>query len=222
MEINKDFKNSIFNSLSLKESIAEIAEAFLDSNTRNEFLKDLPIIGWASRAITAADIIRTNFLINKILKFLEGISGLTQEEINKFEQKHLLKSKNISNFYNALLISIDCINHIDKAKIISSLFRSLIHNKINESFFLRSVNIIENIYFEDLKEYLTGTLIFTSSELYEKANVTQIYLSFGLLNSHIVQQENATQRVHQEAELRFHFTYSSFGQKFIKACNFEL
>ena len=221
MELNKDFKNSIFNSLSLKQPIVDISEAFFDSNITNEFLKDLPIIGWASKAVTAADIIRTNFLINKILAFLEGISDLTHDEINAFEQKYLLNSKEVNKFYNALLISIDRINHIDKATIISHLFRSLIHFNINESFFLRSVNIVENIFIEDLKEYLTGRLTFTRSEIYEKANVTQIYLSYGLLNSHIVQQENATQRVHQEAELRFHYMYSSFGQKFIKACNFE-
>ena len=102
----------------------------------------------------------------------------------------------------------------------SSLFKSLISGKIDEAFFLRSSNILENIYIEDLKEYLTGRLAFTYTEIHEKAKINQTYLSFGLLTSHIVTIENATKRVHQEAELRFHYVYSSFGQKFIKACNY--
>ncbi len=80
---------------------------------------------------------------------------------------------------------------------------------------------MESIFIEDLKEYLTGRLAFTYSEIYEKANINQTYLFFGLITSRIVTHENTTKRVHQEAELRFHYVYASFGQKFIKACNFE-
>ncbi len=222
MQIDKEFKESIVNTVSIKDQVADVFEALIDSQIENEFIKSIPVLGWAVKAVGAIEKIKTNFLVNKILLFLKGISNISEEELMQFENKFFSNQKKVDKFYQALLISIDRIDHLDKSTIVSSLFKSLIHNKINETFFLRSVNIVENIYIDDLKEYLTGTLIFTSSELYEKANVTQIYLSFGLLNSHIVQHENATQRVHQEAELRFHFTYSSFGQKFIKACNFEL
>jgi hypothetical protein len=222
MQIDKEFKESILNTVSIKEQVIDVFEALIDSQIESEFIKSIPVLGWAVKAVGAVDKIKTNFLVNKILLFLKGISNLSEDELTQFENRFLSNQNNVDKFYQALLISIDRLDHLDKSTIVSALFKSLIHNKINEAYFLRSVNIIQNIYIEDLKEYLTGRLTFTSSEIYEKANVTQIYLSFGLLNSHIVQQENATQRVHQEAELRFHYMYSSFGQKFIKACNFEL
>jgi hypothetical protein len=64
---------------------------------------------------------------------------------------------------------------------------------------------VESIYIEDLKEYLTGRLVFTYTEIHERADVNQTYLSFGLLTSHIVTHNTSTQRVNQEAELRFHY-----------------
>ncbi len=220
MGIEKDFKDSIDNILLLKEQLSDITEALLDTVTENEFVKNLPVVGWVVKSVGVVDNIKTKFLVQKILHFLQGISSITEEELWSFEKKYLSCQKNIDKFYEALLISIDRLNHVDKSILMSSLFKSLISGKIDEAFFLRSSNIVEEIYIEDLKEYLTGRLAFTYTEIHEKANINPTYLSFGLLNSHIVTLDNATKRVHQEAELRFHYVYSSFGQKFIKACNY--
>jgi hypothetical protein len=220
MGIEKDFKDSIDNILLLKEPLSDITEALLDTVTENEFVKNLPVVGWVVKSVGVVDNIKTKFLVQKILHFLQGISSITEEELWSFEKKYLSCQKNIDKFYEALLISIDRLNHVDKSILMSSLFKSLISGKIDEAFFLRSSNIVEEIYIEDLKEYLTGRLAFTYTEIHEKANINPTYLSFGLLNSHIVTLDNATKRVHQEAELRFHYVYSSFGQKFIKACNY--
>lgn len=221
MQFDKEFKISIVNAISLKEQFSDIIEALLDSQTENEFVKELPIVGWVMKSVGVVDKIKTKFLVNKILYFLKGISSISEYELRSFETKYLSNPKSIEKFYESLLISIDRLNHLDKSEIISSLFKSLIRGKINNAFFLRSVNIVDSIFIEDLKEYLTGRLAFTYSEIHEKANINQTYLFFGLITSHIVTHENTTKRVHQEAELRFHYVYSSFGQKFIKACNFE-
>jgi hypothetical protein len=222
MQLDKEFRVSLINSKSLKEPLSDIIEALLDTMTENEFVRNLPVVGWLLKSVSAVDNIKTKFLVSKILYFINGMSNVSEEELLAFENKQLSDQKSIDKFYESLLISIDRLNHLDKSTIISSLFKSLIHGKINEAFFLRSVNIVESIYIEDLKEYKTGRLVFTYTEIHEKANINQTYLSFGLLISHIVTQNNATQRVHQEAELRFHYVYSSFGRKFIKACNYEI
>ena len=221
MQFDKEFKISIVNAISLKEQFSDIIEALLDSQTENEFVKELPIVGWVMKSVGVVDKIKTKFLVNKILYFLKGISSISEYELRSFETKYLSNPKSIEKFYESLLISIDRLNHLDKSEIISSLFKSLIRGKIDNAFFFRSVNIVESIFIEDLKEYLTGRLAFTYTEIHEKANINQTFLFYGLITSHIVTQENATKRVHQEAELRFHFVYSSFGQKFIKGCSFK-
>lgn len=222
MHIEKDFKNSIDNVLLIKEPLSDIIEAFFDTKTENEFIKNLPVVGWLVKSVGVVDKIKTKFLVNKILIFLKNISSVSEEDLRSFEKKHLSNQKSIDNFYESLLISIDRLNHLDKSILISSLFKSLIHAKINAAFYLRSANIVESIYIEDLKEYLTGRLVFRYTEIHEKADINQTFLSFGLLTSHIVTLDNATNRVYQEAELRFQYVYSSFGRKFIKACNNEL
>lgn len=221
LKINKDFRNSIFNTISIKGPLSDITEAIIDSKIENEIFKSLPVVGWVLKAFGTVDQIKTNFLVKKILIFLRGISNTSEEKLQNFERQYLSNNKDINKFYESLLISIDRLNHLEKSKIIASLFKSLMNGKINEAFFLRSTNIVESIYIEDLKEYLTGRLAFTHTEIYERADINQTYLSFGLLTSHIVTQDNATKRVHQEAELRFHYVYSSFGKKFIKACNYD-
>lgn len=179
--IERDFKVSINNFLKLKEPLSDITEALLDTVTENEFVKNLPILSWLVNSVGVVDKIKTKFLVGKILYFLKDISSISEEELRSFENKYLSNQKSINKFYETLLISIDRLNHIDKSTIISSLFKSLIHGKINETFFLRSVNIVESIYIEDLKEYLTGRLAFTYTEIHEKVNINQTYLTFGLL-----------------------------------------
>ena len=219
MQLDKEFRVSIINSKSLRGPLSDIIEALLDTKTENEFVRNLPVVGWLLKSVSVVDNIKTKFLVSKILHFINGISDVSEDELRTFEKEQLSDQKSVDKFYESLLILIDRLNHLDKSTIISSLFKSLIHGKINESFFLRSVNIVESIYIEDLKEYLTGTQAFTYTEVHEKANINQAFLSFGLLASHIVTNDNAAKRVHHEAELRFHYVYSSFGLKFIKACN---
>ena len=76
MQIDKEFKTSIVNSISLKEQLSDIIEVFLDSQTENEFVKELPIVGWVMKSVGVVDKIKTKFLVNKILFFLKGISNI--------------------------------------------------------------------------------------------------------------------------------------------------
>ncbi len=94
----------------------------------------------------------------------------------------------------------------------------MIHKKIDYSFFFRSLNVVENLYIEDLKSYLTGNLIFSDDYQNQTGSTYQSYFTYGLLNAHIVKKNNAVIKVHKESELRFHYAYSAFGLKFIKAC----
>ena len=44
MQFDKEIKISIVNAISLKEQFSDIIEALLDSQTENEFVKELPIV----------------------------------------------------------------------------------------------------------------------------------------------------------------------------------
>lgn len=43
--VNSDLRESIINSISLKDPLIDIGEAILDSKISNEILKEIPILG---------------------------------------------------------------------------------------------------------------------------------------------------------------------------------
>ena len=55
MQFDKEFKISIVNAISLKEKFSDIIEALLDSQTENEFVKELPIVGWVMKSVRVVD-----------------------------------------------------------------------------------------------------------------------------------------------------------------------
>jgi hypothetical protein len=221
VRISKDFINSVINAISIKEPLGDILESIVDLETESEFIKNIPVIGWIFKAVGVVDKIKTKFLVQKILLFLNELSSITDEERESFEKKNFSTEKEIESFYEVLLISIERLNHLEKAKILSTLFKCVIKNEIDKSFFLRSNNIVEGVYIDDLIKYLNGKIFFSYSENYQEANPTQVLLSYGLLTSYLVNQESAVKRVHQESDVRFHFVNSPFGLKFIKACNYK-
>lgn len=221
MKISNDFINSVVNSISIKEPLGDILESIVDLETENEFIKNIPVIGWVFKTVGVVDKIKTKFLVQKILLFLNELSSITDRERELFEKKYFSTEKEMESFYEVLLISIERLNHLEKAKILSTLFKCLIKNEIDKSFFLRTINVVEGIYIDDLMKYLDGKLFFKYSEDYQEADPTQIFLSYGLLTSYLVNQEGAAKRVNQESDVRFHFVNSSFGLKFIKACTYK-
>jgi hypothetical protein len=116
--------------------LSDIIEVFLDSQTENKFVKGLPVVGLVMKSVGVVDKIKTKFLVNKILFFIKGISNISEDELHSFESKYLSNPRSIEKFCETLLISIDRLSHLDKSEIISSLFKSLIRGKINNSSFL--------------------------------------------------------------------------------------
>lgn len=138
--------------------------------------------------------------------------------MREFEHKYLTNGKDLERFYSSLLIAIDRIDHIDKMRILANLFTNLVRKNIDEAFFQRAFNIINTIYFEDIKDYIENKLFFSYDESFDSMNVSHSFLSLGLLTFSIVNVENSTKRIPNEADLKFHYIYSAFGQKFIRAC----
>jgi hypothetical protein len=64
MHIEKDFKDSIDNISLLKEPLSDIIEAFFDTKTENEFVRNLPVVGWLVKSVGVVDKIKTKVLVN--------------------------------------------------------------------------------------------------------------------------------------------------------------
>lgn len=147
MEENK------FNQIIKSESFAlfsELGEITLDAFTDNEIIKEIPIIGTATKILNIGNTINDRIFINKLLKFLKQLDNFENGTILK-EIQHLDDSK-IYNYKVGEKI-IEIINRIDsdgKPEIIGRLFRNFIDRKIEYSIFLKFSDIVEKVFYYDL------------------------------------------------------------------------
>lgn len=216
--IYNDFRKALINSINFREPIIAIGEVLIDSKIRNVLLKEIPILSWISKAVTIVDKIKTEFLVDKIISFLNNLSEIDKNEIIEFESNYLSDGGDLEKFYSTLLVAIDRIDHLEKMQILANLFTNFIKGNIDEAFFLRSFNIVQTIYFNDLKDYISNKIYFSYEEAYDHLNVTHSFLSLGLLTFRLVDIENSKKRLANETNLKFHYIHSDFGFKFIEAC----
>jgi hypothetical protein len=89
MKIDEEFRESVLRVISIKEPLKDIFEAFIDTHIGNDFIQNIPVVSWGATAISIADKVKTNYLVNKIMLFLQGLSNVNEEEIKDFEKVYL-------------------------------------------------------------------------------------------------------------------------------------
>ncbi|MEG0759842.1 hypothetical protein [Chryseobacterium sp.] len=187
MEENK------LNQIIKSESFAlfsELGEITLDSFTDNEILKEIPIIGTATKIFNIGNTINDRIFLNKLIKFLKQLEGFDNEVVLK-EVQYIDDSKEYNQKVGEKLIEI--INRIDseeKPKIIGRLFKHFLRQKINYNQFLKLSYFIENIFLFDFLVLLKSETyqIVTNSQPDEmkcisKELISQELFSYGLIEN---------------------------------------
>ncbi len=128
MQFDKEFKISIVNAISLKEQFSDIIEALLDSQTENEFVKELPIVGWVMKSVGVVDKIKTKFLVNSSPTFNNHYIAVKDEVVFDYGLKQLTQENRA--FLYILTINTHLPFHTNKN---TSEFQSQF-NRIQEQF----------------------------------------------------------------------------------------
>lgn len=127
----------------------DLVEAGIDSITKDEFLKNIPVVNTVHSLIKIGTSIREQIFIRKIIKFIFQIREIPleirNEYINNLEEKD--KRQEVGE---KILVIIEKIDDIDKAEILGKLFRAHILGKFGPATFLRLSYIISNSYLHDL------------------------------------------------------------------------
>ena len=106
--------------------------------------ENIPVV---SEVIKLVNSFRDKVLLKKIYSFLQGINSVSKEEIKIFFEK------DINNFSEKLLITIDRIDFEEKINYLSRLFEFLISNKIDEILFFKCTKALENLYHKDIDKF---------------------------------------------------------------------
>lgn len=140
---------------SLKENqivsyIIQIAEVALDSKTNNELLKSIPVLKQIVDGLNLYDSIRDRFLINKLGVFFNELDSISWTERTKFVDK-LTNESNLERLCEQIIIYLDRCDSLEKAEIMTKLFKAFVIEEINFNDFARCCSALDRITIIDLK-----------------------------------------------------------------------
>ncbi len=135
----------------LGDSVKEIFEIGIDSLFDNELVENVPIVNTICGLFNLGKSIGERFFIKKLVRFLECSDSIDQDEIIKFFDKY--KDEDIQE---RLIMIIDKIDEIEKARVISNLFRAVVGREISKNDFMRCCIAVQSCMLIDL-EYLKQT-----------------------------------------------------------------
>ena len=116
-------KINIFQSVKSKavnDLSPELLEIGLDSLTNSEVLKDIPVFGIAFKGYSLYQNVTEAFFTKKLLLFLYELNDIPLSEREKFIDK-LEANGETNKAGEKLLITLNRLNDIDKAKIIDDI-----------------------------------------------------------------------------------------------------
>ena len=148
---NKDL--DIFDSVKseiIKDLTPELLETTFDLITKSEVIKEIPIFGIGFKTYSIYQNITESFFVKKILKFLYELKDIPYDKRDEFI-KNLESKKETTKAGEKLLITLNRLNDIEKAKIIGKLFKNTILGKMSFEDFNRLTYIVDNSYIHDLK-----------------------------------------------------------------------
>jgi hypothetical protein len=145
---NLDIFDSV-KSEAIKDLSSEILETSLDLMTDSEVLKEIPIFGIGFKTYSLYQNLTESFFTKKLLKFLFELKEIPFDKRQQFICD--LESKNeTKKAGQKLLITLNRLNEIDKAKIIGKLFKHTILGEIPFNDFNRLTHIIDQAYIDDV------------------------------------------------------------------------
>lgn len=149
MRLIESFRESIkYNKLA--EFAGDYGEVTIDSIIDNDFLKNIPIIKGVIALIEIKESINQKHTAKKIMRFLEALNNIADEERENFLNDLAKDRKEETSVFENLLIILDRLDKDEKAFIIGNLFKLHILKIISREKFFRLASIVERAYLADL------------------------------------------------------------------------
>lgn len=133
--VNEDLKKQS------RELTAEGLEFLADQVIDSGVLKDIPVVGWAAKVVSAKNTIKDNLYTAKLNKFLTNLHSVPEEKIEEFKVRILKNEEEINVLCEKIIQSLDVITDTSKATLISDLFLAYLDEVIDERSFRESVDV---------------------------------------------------------------------------------
>jgi hypothetical protein len=160
----------------LSSIVRDLAEVGLDIFLNEGVLREIPVVNNVYNLYQAGVAIKQQLFTKKIIKFLEPLSNVSDEERQKFVEEMDQNPKKKRVFGETLLLLIDRADSLEKPLIVGSLWQHHILGNISYEDAMRLSFIVDRVYMSDLN-YLTRF----SSGIQSNPNIAASLQSAGLL-----------------------------------------
>lgn len=165
MEIVKLAANTLFNDAAKNLSI-DIIEMGLDSIIENEVLKELPFVKTVNAVAKTSLAIKEKFLLKKFLNFIKMFNEHHVDENEIVKRKIAIENQEkwIYKEIEFLMIFLNDMDSMRKAKLLAILYNDYINRKINWERFCQYTEITNRLFSYDMDllvefyRYCTNTM----------------------------------------------------------------
>lgn len=136
------------------ELFLELGEVAADLITKNEAVREIPVVGWAFKIAKAMEDIRSKLLTKKIGVFLSEPHLIAAVERLNARQKILDDDEHAAEVGEILLMVLDNVTDFDKPKLLALSYASYLDNVVVKEELLMIAHAIAISANNDLKKFV--------------------------------------------------------------------
>jgi hypothetical protein len=137
------------------EILSEGAEVVIDQGLKDGLLKDIPFVGMVAKSIDVASSIRDKLFASKIVRFLEAIEEIGEEEKAKLREKMRSSSEEAGKVGEVVILTIEQATDSDKSDIVANVFLAYTAGIIAADELRRICDTVDKAFVDDLVELTT-------------------------------------------------------------------
>lgn len=137
----------------LGESILHSTEVVLDVLAQGGLLASIPVVGTAVQVAKGIDSVRERIFLSKVSRFFEGMEDLTEKEIDAMKRR-LDDPDELEDVGGVMLMTIDKLTQMDKAKMLGRIFRAYVLGEIDYVEVRRLARAVDIAFVDDLLAFV--------------------------------------------------------------------
>lgn len=138
------------------EAALETGEAVANVILDDDVLGEIPIIGTAIKVCKAADAVRDRIFAAKLIRFVQGLSAISEEQKQRFREKLASSPDEAHKVGETLLLVLEKVTDLDKPLLLSQIFVAYMDGIISGRELRRLCQAIDTAFADDLHRLLTA------------------------------------------------------------------
>ncbi|MDO9372658.1 MAG: hypothetical protein Q7U07_08750 [Gammaproteobacteria bacterium] len=138
------------------EAALESSEVIADALMHGDVLAEVPLIGTAIKICKAADAIRDRAFAIKLMRFVQNLEDITEEQKQKLKKKMSGGDNEAQKVGETLLFVLERVTDLDKPILLSHLFLAYVDGVISSEELRRLSQAVDSAFGDDLHKLLTS------------------------------------------------------------------